>query len=396
MPGLPGRLPPFSTAVTQTAVETSTDDAYPDDYIKTVILELSSYLLTLVEHSLISGKPANDPYSPSLRTIYDRLHGGYPALSPLREHTNDPERIKSALAQQHQRTPSPPMLRPLEDFEDLYYAVLARLLDIHQSLNARLGSGFNVAPDPVFPDQDVLTIADLFASLAQYWDVLNSAGCAKALDSAIRRSRVAHLHKEIVLQLHNNDITPADADELLADLYDPGEYAGVQGLAWIGGWAPSMISAWLEEKYRLVLGLEREEGMRKAMAERRRARMGKKARSKADLQSNMRKRSMRFDAGRSDGKQQMIEKQTQIQRGDRNSAQARLPDDQSQHALEWRMRSQRVSEYSQYLRGMASRDARHQVQSTIYGGDMHTNGALRGGELHLAGREDARMEDAEF
>lgn len=369
MPGPSGLLPPFSTAVTQDAVEKSTYDAYPDAYVKTIILELSTYLLTLVDYSLLFGKPANDPYSPSLRTIYDRLHNGCLAPSPLREHANNVERIKSLLAQR-QRTHAEPMLRPLEDFEDMYYAVLARMLDIHQVLNARLGSGFNIPPDPVFPTQDIPTISSLFASLSQYWDVLNDVRYAKALDNAIRRSRVTHLHQEILLQLQNNDITQADASELLNDLYDPSEYSGVQGLAWIGGWAPSMISAWLEEKYRCVLGLEKEEETRMAMAERRKAKTIKKGKARQEQSSTVPKHGIQFGAERLEDKQQSTKGKLHGQQENQDPEQLRLLRKDVQDTLDWQLKWQRVSEYSQYLRGMASPDARHQVQTTIYGNDM--------------------------
>jgi hypothetical protein len=100
-----------------------------------------------------------------------------------------------------QRTAKNAAHRPLEDFEDLYYAVLARMQDIHHILNARLGSGFSTVTDLVHTDGP--SIADLYVSLAQHWNVLNHTAFVKAIDSAVRRSRVKCLHQEIIAQVHN-------------------------------------------------------------------------------------------------------------------------------------------------------------------------------------------------
>jgi hypothetical protein len=382
----PDHLPPFSPAATQAAVEASTE-TYPSDYIINILLDISSYLVTLAEDSKLFGRPNNDQYSPSLRTLHSRLHSGHMNPSPIQAHANEQARIKATLSQ---RTAKGAAHRPLEDFEDLYYAILARMQDMHQILNARLGSGFNTITDTIYPDGPM--IVDLYISLAQYWDVLNHTAYIKAMDSAVRRSRVKYLHQEILTQVHNDEITKPDAEELLRDLYDPNEYNGIQGLAWVSGWAPSMIAAWLEEKYRIVLSLEKEEKEKKGRMDRKRARMEKKIPQPREPRSK-KEDQKRIGETRVEGREVKMAVQVDelTQRQTTNGQQNQQ--EQLHYELEWQMKTQRVSEYSQYLRGMASRDAKYVVQSTVFN-DMRMSGS--DGLVQQASKEDTEMASVEF
>jgi hypothetical protein len=380
-------LPPFSTAITPDVVQEAAE-SFPSDYVIEIVLELSHYLIGLGEKSPLFGAYSYDPFSPSLRTLHDRLHSGHLAPSPLQSHANQAKRAREGLAH---RTAKSVTNRPLEDFEDLYYAVISCILDIHQVLNARLGSGFNNLTDLIYPGGP--TIATLHESLSQYWGVINTAQYVKAIDEAVRRSRIKHLHQEILLQVQHDEITQADADELLADLYDPNEYSGVQGLVWIGGWAPSMIGAWLEEKYRIVLSVEREAQNPMVESTSRNSRhkkpyqlMVKKPRRDSlyivsnclgtDKRAELMPVQANSQPAQPDGMHQICELQAQID-----------------HALEWQMKTQRVEEYSRYLREMASQRARHMVQRTTsrsdsYLGMVSDMGGLVGGEdteMHFAG-----------
>lgn len=353
-----GVLPPLGAAATQAAVDASTE-LYPADYITSILIEISGYLVSLDEQTTLFGRSNYSPYSPSLRTLHIRLHNGQLNPSPVQAHANEALRIKAALGQ---RTTKDAAQRPLEDFEDLYYAVLARMQDIYLMLNARLGSGFSNFTDLVHPDGP--SIADLYVSLAQYWDALNQHAFVKAIDSAVRRARVTYLHQEIIAQVHNDEITPFDAEELLKDLFDPKEYDGVQGLAWVNGWAPSMVAAWLEEKYRLVLKAEKEAAESKSRMERKRAKMGRKVQKPQQELKSKREGKMTVDENYMTGgevKKVAVGKepsQEQTVRGHQSMQ------DELQYALEWQVKAQRVSEYSQYLRSMASQDAKHRVEST--------------------------------
>ena len=384
-------LPPFGAAATQAAVEASTE-SFPADYITNIILEISDYLASLVEQSTLFGKPSNDPYSPSLRTLHTRLHTGQFNPSPIQSHANEIARIRATLGQ---RATKDVARRPLEDFEDLYYAVLARMQDIHQILNARLGSGFSTYTDFVYPDGP--SIADLYVSLAQYWDALNHNGFVKPIDCAVRRFRIEYLHQKIIAQLQNDEITHSDAQELLKDLHDPNEYENIQGLAWIGGWAPSMVAAWLEEKYRIALKTEKEDAESKSRMDRKRARMVQRGKQtqrdslklKKEAKTTVDETQM---AGGEVKKIIPVDEQQQGMAGQQNHQ----DDDQDQllqYALEWQIKTRRVCEYSQYLRSMASRDARYLVQSTTSNNDTRMGSA---GPVQHGRSNDTVMTDQDF
>lgn len=379
----PVLLPPFGPAATQSAVDASTE-AFPSEYIINIILEISNYLVALVDHSALFGRPNTDPYSPSLHTLHSRLHSGHLNPSPLQTHANEQARIKAALSQ---RTAKDAAHRPLEDFEDLYYAVLARMQDMHQILNARLGSGFNTTTDTLYADGP--TIAALHDSLSQYWDVLNHTAFVRAIDAAVRRSRVKSLHQEILAQVHNDEITQADADELLTDLYDPAEYDGIQGLAWVSGWAPSMVAAWLEEKYRSMLGFEREEVEKKGRMDRKRARMGQKGKKPQQERTSKKEGQKMVEDMQMDGG--AVEMATGGLRPQEHIKDHGNQHDQQHDALEWQLKTQRVEEYSQYLRGMASRDARYVVQSTVFNNAQALSGAAAS-----SGYQNSEMTGLEF
>lgn len=390
-PAKPGMLPQFSAAATQAAVDASTE-TFPADYITNIILEISGYLVSLVEQSTLFGRSSNDPYSPSLHTLHARLHNGRLNPSPIQSHANESARIKAILGQ---RTTQDVTQRPLEDFEDLYYAVLARIQSIHQILNARLGSGFSTFTDPVHPDGP--SIADLYVSLAQYWDALNHNAFVKAIDCAVRGSRIQYLQQEIIAQVHNDEITQLDAQELLNDLFNPSEYESIQGLAWVSGWAPSMVAAWLEEKYRIVLKTEKEYAESKSRMNRKRARMVLKGK-----QPQRERRSIEFQntavemqtAGGEVKKVNSVDEQQQEQV--MTGQQSHQDEDQEQllqYAREWQFKTRRVSEYSQYLRSIAGRDARFLVQSTTSNHDKR-NGS--GGSLQHGHPKDTIMMDKDF
>ncbi|KAF3004104.1 hypothetical protein E8E13_003909 [Curvularia kusanoi] len=375
-----GLLPSFSAAATQTAVEAS-DDNYPTDYIINIILEISGYLVSLDEQTKLFGRSSTDPYSPSLRTLQARLHGGQLSPTPVQAHANESARIKATI---HKRTTKTAAHRPLEDFEDLYYAVLARMQDIQQLINARLGSGFNNFNDLIYPDGP--SIADLYNSLAQYWDVLNHTGFVKPIDCAVRRARVEYLHQEIIAQVHNDEITQADAEELLNDLLDPEEYDNIQGLAWIGGWAPGMVAAWLEEKYRIVLQVEKEAAEETDRMEKKRVKADKVQQPQQEIKS------------KKEGKKTLHGTQLAVQAVENLESLKEPPQEQLRirhqnlrdelYELEWRIKAQRVSEYSQYLRSMASPEARNIIARTASKNVTYMSGL--GGPVQKTSKEDSR------
>lgn len=148
-----------------------------------------------------------------------------------------------------------PMARPLEDFEDLYYILLSTVQSHHHTLSLRLQNKFSVPTDTLYAFGP--TIDQFHSTLVKCWDALNEPGLVKTLDDAVRHARIKELHLDTLSKRNTGMLTPKDADELLSDLY--GDEEAVQGIAFIGSWAPSMISAWLKEKYRTMLDAEKKE-----------------------------------------------------------------------------------------------------------------------------------------
>ncbi|KAF1942153.1 hypothetical protein EJ02DRAFT_346122 [Clathrospora elynae] len=425
-------LLPFSAAVTQAAVETATT-AYPSEYIIEHILRLSNYLIDLVDNSNLFGKQGADPYSPCLRTLYNRLRNKQLGPSTLPAGFLTLERIHARI---YARTDEEEASnRPLADFEDLYYALVARMQEMYQLLNLRIGSGFNVAEHLVFEGGP--SIADLHHSLAEYWAVFNNPACGKALDDAVRAAKVQALREEIVLRVEKDELMPGDAHQQFAQLYSSEVYNEIIGLGFVQDWAPTMVGALLKQKYRVVLGLEKQKALVKDRAERRQARMKSRRGTISSRESAVVERREHApaqaqypfdDQDRGQGHThpvlrqdeathldvQQIDSQDQhhhhyqgqtqhatmhfssalhhpqfhqaqhhqaqhhqaqhhqehyptLHHNQEKLEQERAYQDHLHHTLEWQMKTQRVSEYSSYLRSRASQDARYVVQGSIGG-----------------------------
>jgi hypothetical protein len=412
MPGYTPKevLTPFPPAVTEAAVRAS-ETSYSSDFIIGNLLTLTAYLVDLVHHTNIFGPSVHSPYNPSLATLYARLNEGYLAISPLTGIAKDAARQRKALGV---RLRDSIEQRPLEDFEDMYYAVLARMQDMLQTLNARLASGFNAVTDVLFVSGP--SIADLYASLTAHWNILNDVATVRAIDDAVRQTRVNRLYSEINAELEANVITPADAEELLTDLFESKDTT--EGVAWITGWSPAMIGAWLEEKYRVLMQVEKEEDERQAREMRKRAKMAKvKAKKTTTRNRSPKKRSslQKLLEGASEGMARLQDRTGSLKREPghhvtveqphgREAPQVdkqiwdlhamekeRLRQEQLQRDREWQLKSQRVSAYSNYLRNAASRDARSIIDSSAYSYSMRgsVSGSLASGKVE----EDVSMVD---
>jgi hypothetical protein len=426
-----GLLPPFSAAVTQIAVDTATEP-FPSDYIIEHLLTLSKYLIKLVDDSNLFGKPGSDTYSASLRTLYDRLQNKQIGPSTLPPGFLSEERIHARI---YFRTDEEAVDRPLADYEDLYHALVARMQEMYQLLNLRIDSGFNVASHVVFEGGP--SIADLHRCMSEYWDVLNDPACGKALDNAVREARVQTMRDEVLWQVENDYLSHEDAQLQWAQLHSPEVYNSIPGLKFVQDWAPTIIGAYLEQKYRNMLNLEKQEAIFKAIQERRQAKM-KSLHRRASLigapevvngsvrdvrkevlqvrrrrsreQHQLRRSSIKIqdrgihtDASQVNQQPQMQyspSRQAQLHDGHHHIAQSadlhsstdedieqeRVRQDRIHNALQWQMRTQRVSEYSSYLRSRASQDARSVVQGTR--GSVASSGAPvlteQGGEIGYA------------
>ncbi|KAF1365995.1 hypothetical protein EJ07DRAFT_170741 [Lizonia empirigonia] len=385
-------LPPFSPAATPASLDGS-NDAYPAAYIISTMLEISGYLVGLGEQSTMFGPQGNDPYTPSLQTLYARIQQGRPCPSLVKggggkygdmihndndhnqNHANEPSHT-------HTNPPTPAAHRPLDDFQDLYYATLAHMHFIHHHLSLRLTSLFATPSTPLYVHGP--SIAALHASLAQYWTLLNSAPFVRGLDGAVRRARAAAVRREIVAALGAGRIEGGDAAGLLGDL-DKAEER-VAGVVWIGAWAPSMVAAWLGEKYRGLLEGERKVVEREEREERMRRKRGRVVRKGGLVRHGRAARQMRAEAEMGAQSEMKGPLHTRVRPTPEQSV-----EDQVQDALEWQMKTRRVEEYTEYLRGMASRDARYVVQSTALNTESRTGGFSGQGQ-----REDTEMMGLRF
>jgi hypothetical protein len=363
--------------------------AYPSDYIIEHILKLSNYLIDIAGSSNLFGKPELDLYSPSLNTLFARLQKKQvgPSLLPLSFLT--PERIHARI---YLRSEQEVADRPLADYEDIYYALVARMQEIHQLLNLRIDSGFNDATELIYEGGP--SIAEFHNSLSEYWNIFNDPLCGKALDDAIREARVQALRYELVYQVRNDNLSQEDAHKQLAELYDTDVYTGILGLNFIQDWAPPMIGAYLETKYRHMLNLEKEEAQFKAKQERREAKLKalreahrttraakkttprrqaravRKAAHDVDMKSRIEADHQYLPKDLAASMRSSPECRTEIHPGHHHEEHTATIEENIAEAedmlmrLEWQMKTQRVSEYSEYLRARASQSSMLAVQSS--------------------------------
>ncbi|PSN70119.1 hypothetical protein BS50DRAFT_571422 [Corynespora cassiicola Philippines] len=328
--------PPFSPAATVDSVNfPKTGSEYSETYCKQVMLDLVPYLLRILSLSTLFQKSPVDSYTVSLETLWNRLCAGHLCPTPMHTPVNYSATVR---AKAHIWADADPASRPLEDFEDVYYALLARLQECAHALAMRLTSSFNEPSDPIYETTDELgpSIHDFSAALSTFWDMLNSPAYATTLDAAVRAGRFKALYAEILAQHSKGNITRADAIELLEDLYscdveDP-RSEDLHGLAWIGGWSPAMIGAWLDEKYRIVLAVEKTEARRLRRRQRREEHYFKQ------LQQRIHQQRL------------AIEKQKQMAYG-------------GMQAREWEEKKIRVSQYRAYLRRLVA--GKHSVYQAV-------------------------------
>ena len=272
---------PLSPAITQEMLEDS-HQAYTIDEVRKALLDILSDLLGVDEASTFFGPMADDPLAVSLKSLYTRLATGRLALSPLPSQSRNPKWVKENAKK---KTGKAPTVRPLEDFEDLYYAMLAHIKDMYQLLGTRLSNGFNSPSTPIYPDSHI-TFADFLVWLGTQWSVLNDPALVRTLDEAVRRSRVKHIHQEVLSRIHSGVLTKEEGDSIAGKLYLSGEYKAVQGIWYVADWNPAMISAWLGEKYHIVFCVEKEVRDRKRRSLIRRASLEKMKKSnKLDMKA---------------------------------------------------------------------------------------------------------------
>ncbi|EMD65430.1 hypothetical protein COCSADRAFT_73280, partial [Bipolaris sorokiniana ND90Pr] len=382
-------FPPFPPAVTLEEVQAATT-SYPATYFNSHILKLSSYLIDITNTSTLFGKPANNPYTPSLNTLYLRLQNGQLPPSRLPASFQTPQHTQSPI---HLRSDKPAAERPLADFEDLYYATLSLMQELHHLLTIRLQSGFNTLSDLACAGGP--TLSSLQKSLTAYWSFFNDAACAKALDDAVREARVRAIREEIVRQVEVDELDIQDARCQLAGLYGEDVYAGVEGMWFVRDWAPAMVAVYLEGRWRGLLDAEKAENERmmamvkseKEGSEGQVATECQEAQSEMDVDTNQFPEQNHVERLSHDtnlrtepqiSQNQPFAHHTPVHHAQLHQvALHHQPLSAAIHTehgpiypadfdimLEWQVRNQRVAQYTNYLRARASQDAQQAIQGT--------------------------------
>jgi hypothetical protein len=251
-----------------------------DSLIIEKLIQLTTDFLSITTRDTLLGKgdPNPDPYKPSLGNLFARLEAGRLPPSPVDANgdTRKTDRIRKRTSKSLQE-------RPLTDFEDIYYALLALTQEMYSLLRMRINNNFNSLDDPIFEGGH--PISQVMEFLVSTWEFLNMSTIAKALDDAVRKASFQKTKKRFSDDLKEGLYTVEDVDELVHDLEEPSTYATIPGLKWIGGWSPAMINIMLEQKYRRIFSSDRKEKVKKA-----RDGAIRKRKAKAEVERELKKR----------------------------------------------------------------------------------------------------------
>jgi hypothetical protein len=247
--------PRLPAAVLQETVE-ATPLASPDELVKTYLLNVTSEILVLQSSTTSLGAPSTDRYSPSLQVLHARLqHGHHSPFPGLDNRSGD---TFARTRKPHKVAISSAADRPLGDFEDLYYAILATVKESHESIILRLNNGF-VDPNALLFPSSQYTIHFFQEWLAHQWTILNEPSFVLALDIAVRKSLVdGHLCQGLQSQVESGQLTHEEAEVARAQLYESDVFADMPGLSWVGNEHSAMINGRLNEKYRVVFQTEKQ------------------------------------------------------------------------------------------------------------------------------------------
>ncbi|KAF2691531.1 hypothetical protein K458DRAFT_286595, partial [Lentithecium fluviatile CBS 122367] len=261
MPGPLSPLAPLPEAVTQAAVMATSLTAWQPQAVIQEFLDMTQQFLAIVGRDTLLGRADRkpDPFIPSLGNLYNRLLSGQRPPSPIESHANaDPNATQTL----HRRTSKGLLQRPLEDYEDLYYALLALTQEMHQTLCLRINNGFCTISSPIHEDGQ--SVAQVLDFLHGCWTLLNNPAVARALDGTIRAWRFKRLKGQLTRQFHDGQFTQEDYYELREDLEDPTAYPSITGLKFeTMGRSAALINTELKQKYRKVFSAERKEKVRK-------------------------------------------------------------------------------------------------------------------------------------
>lgn len=251
-----GPGPPYSPLPAAVTRETINITSYPsfDGFIKEYLLDFTSHIVTIQSSTSMFGTDLNDRYSPTVQTLFERLEAGHqaPFIGLVQLNAAVTTRVKNSSGDFNSIT-GPAMQRGLEDFEDLYYALLAAVKSMHNTVITRLNNKFNY-PDEPFSLTSGYTMHGFQDWLIQQWMLLNEPSLVLGLDNAIRRS----LEEDLLLahalldQIGNSEMMEHKIKNANTPL------PKLSGLELIGHEHPAMICGRLDEKYRSIFQVEKE------------------------------------------------------------------------------------------------------------------------------------------
>ena len=345
MPSLTSPLARLPEAISQAAV-VAEQHAKDHQVVIGTLLEMTEDLLSFTKQNTLLGKgdPNPDLYTPSLGSLYARLEAGQIPPSPAAVGASPKKRLKV-----HKRTGKSPSQRSLQEYEDIYYALLALIQEMHWDILTRINNGFNHIDD--FVCDGSVRIFQLLDYLVKSWEFLNDSSVAKALDNAIREACYKTTQKKFKDDFKQGKYLIADYKSLLKALKK--DYDEIPGLVWIGGWSPAMINASLQQKWRPVYSAERMDKVRKGAL--------KKAEQTEKRVSAERK--AREELLKAKLWEETFQRQAQLEQEELH---LQTEQEQEQAEESKAARADLVSTYMENLRSQASPHARRLVHGTSY------------------------------
>ncbi|KAF2003828.1 hypothetical protein P154DRAFT_572660 [Amniculicola lignicola CBS 123094] len=341
-----------------------------DHEVKAELLVLTKKLLQYDLECELWDPEDYDPFSVSLSMLEDRLRNGQfgPPASVSGSKSPSPADISNLRANIHKRTGKRAQNRPLEEFQDLYHALVAKVKDLHSQICVQVNNGFMRASGEIWYQGPTL---EWFADeLVEYWDILNDPEVVQPLDDAVRRANVKDLHTQMIDDHYAGKLSADDLEELSEYLYEEEKFAGIAGLVETSGWAPAMIRAWLTEKYHVLLRVEQdaeEEIARKEKEEKRRhteflAEAARKRKEEIQRKMEAQREATRKlaeeqkrEAERAQEVKMRIQADQQLRRTfEEMMAETREKMQREREVREFRAKAKRVEEYGRQLRAFCA------------------------------------------
>ncbi|KAF2199772.1 hypothetical protein GQ43DRAFT_103870 [Delitschia confertaspora ATCC 74209] len=215
--------------------------AFREAHIKFVLLEM---IYTLVFHQ-------------SLVHFFEQDAGGITAHFLLTRLTGEivPSNNNGQLADS---TTHDATHRSLNNFEDLYYLLLARVKAMHAELRLRVNNGFmartTILHSKGSSDGEYFrsitrrfTVADALNQLSLFWCILNDPDLVKPLNTVVKMQ-----HMNIQSHAPCKGKPEEERWTCMNTEWKESDWKEIQGLKFIGSWSPGMIACHLESRFKRV------------------------------------------------------------------------------------------------------------------------------------------------